>query len=84
MERPIGVARARPAARRPRRRLGDRRRQQGDGRVPAKLSRQHQIAQPQRQNLGVDARRAGKHSHRRRTGARRRLQRIFFVLKEMA
>ena len=82
MERPIGVARARPAARRPRRRPRDRRRQQGDGRIPTELSRQHQIAQPQRQNLGFRAWRAVQHSRRRRTGARRRRQRIFFALKE--
>jgi hypothetical protein len=57
---------------------------QRKGRIPTELSRQHQIAQPQRQNLGLEARRAVQHSRRRRTGARRRRQRIFFVLKAMA
>lgn len=67
---------------RPQRRPRDRRRQQGDGRLPTELLRQHQIAQPQRQNLGFRARRAVQHSHRRRTGARRRRQRIFQALGE--
>ena len=63
--------------------MRDRRREQRNRRVPAELSRQDEIAQPQRQNLGVVTRRApssDRKLHRGGARARGRRQRSFRAL----
>ena len=59
-----------------RRRMGDRRREQRNRRVPAKSSRQGEVGEPQRENLGVDLRRGAKQFHRHGARARGRRERI--------
>ena len=59
-----------------RRRMGDRRREQRNRRVPAQPAGQGEITQPQRENLGVDGRRVAKQFHRRGAGAGGRRERM--------
>ena len=67
---PIGVAGPRPSAGAAQRRLRDRRRQERNRPFPAEVFRQHQIGEPQRQNLGLDRRAVGKDRYSRTAGAR--------------
>ena len=63
--------------------MRDRRREQRNRRVPAEPSRQHEISEPQRENLGVDGRRVAKQFHRRGARARGRRERSFGVGREV-
>ena len=68
---PVGIAGARAPAVAPQRRLQDRDRQQRDRRAPEEPSRQRQIGEPERENLGFQRGCVGKNRHRRAADAGR-------------
>ena len=56
--------------------MGDRRREQRNRRVPTKSSRQGEVGEPQRENLGIDARRVPEQFHRGGARGRSRRERM--------